>query len=262
MGTKEFKETVTKILKNKNTLTILIVFAGIIGLYAVYNWKVNQATQLVQIPYAKKELNSRDEIKQESVAYMSVPRSLLSNAKNVITSGIQVIGKYVNYGYTIPQYSLFYSQSILTNTSKPESEFANIPDGYTVYKLEVDFDITYGNSIYPGNYIDLYVKMNEEKTDKVIFGRLIKGIQVMAIYDANGENVFESASIIRKPKYMWFAVPNDLYHLLMTASYVNAKIMPIPRNASYSSETRPPEIDSTYIQNYILAKGYNFNTNG
>ncbi len=259
MGTNELKMNITKMLKNKNTLTILIVFAGIIGLYAVYNWKVNQATQLVQIPYAKKELNSRNEIKADSVSYMSVPKSLLSNAKNIIQSGGAVIGKFVNYGYTIPQYSLFYSQSILSSSAKPESEFANIPDGYTVYVLEVDFESTYSNSIYPGNYIDLYVKMENDVTGRIIFGRLIKGIKVMAVYDGSGDNVFESSSDFRKPKYMWFAVPNDLYNLLMTAKYAKAKIMPIPRNASYSAEERAPEIDSTYIQNYILAKGYKFN---
>ena len=259
MGTNELKLNITKILKNKNTLTILIVFAGIIGLYVVYNWKVNQATQLVQIPYAKKELNSRNEITQESVAYMSVPKSLLSNAKNIIQSGGAVIGKYVNYGYTIPQYSLFYSQCILSSSAKPESEFANIPDGYTVFNLEVDFESTYSNSIYPGNYIDLYVKIENESNGRIIFGRLIKGIKVMAVYDGGGDNVFESASEFRKPKYMWFAVPNDLYNLLMTAKYSRAVIMPIPRNASYSAEERAPEIDSTYIQNYILAKGYKFN---
>ncbi len=259
MDTKNLKENVIKILKNKNTLTVLIVFIGIIGLYVAYNMKIKQATQLVQIPYAKKELNSRDEIKSESVSYMSVPKSLLSNAKNIITSGNAVIGKFVNYGYTIPQYSLFYTQSILSSTAKPESEFAHIPDGYTVFKLEVDFDSTYGNSIYPGNYIDLYVKLKEKETEKIIFGRLIKGIQVMAIYDGSGDNVFESASVVRKPKYMWFSVPNDLYQLLMTAQYIGTTILPIPRNASYSEETRAPEIDSAYIQNYILAKGYNFN---
>ena len=59
MDSAKIKENLTKILKNKNTLTILIVFAGIIGLYVVYNWRVNQATSLVQIPYAKKEINSK-----------------------------------------------------------------------------------------------------------------------------------------------------------------------------------------------------------
>ena len=259
MGNSNLKENITKILKNKNTLTVLIVFAGIIGLYAVYNYKVKQATQLVPIPYAKKELNSRNKIEAESIATVSVPKSLVSNAKNLIKSSRDLEGKYVNYGYTIPANSFFYSQSILQESSKPESEFANIPDGFTVFQLDVDFDSTYGNSIYPGNYIDLYVAIKQKETNQILFGRLIKGIQVMAVYDGSGNNVFESASEARKPSKLWFSVTNDYFKLLKTAEYIGAKLIPIPRNASYSAEQRPPEIDSETIENYILAKGMNFN---
>lgn len=262
MNTGKFNEVLKEILNNKNTKTTLIVFVGIIALYAVYNWRVNEATKLVQVPYASKELNSRNEITSDTVAYIEVPKSLLTKAKNVKTNGYEVVGKFVNYGYTIPKYSLFYDDALLTTSAKPESEFANIPSGYTVFSLDVDFDSTYGNSIYPGNYIDLYVKISDRSSssDKIIFGRLIKGIKVMAVYDAEGNDVFESSSESRKPKYMWFAVPEDLYQLLMkaTSDNVNADIMPIPRNSSYSAEERTPEIDSTYIQNYILAKSYNF----
>ena len=258
MDTSKVKENITKILKNKNTFTILIVFAGIIALYAVYNWRINQATTLVQVPYAKKEINSRQEITSDSVSYMQVPKSVLNNASNIVSSGYGVIGKFVNYGCTIPQYSLFYQENILSESATPESEFKDLPDNYTVYQLEVDFDSTYGNSIYPGNYIDLYVKMTDRNSDKIIFGRLIKGIKVMAVYDGEGLDVFESTSEARNPKYMWFAVPNDLYELLRKAIYSNATIMPIPRNASYSEEERTPEIDSEKLQNYILARKYNF----
>ena len=266
MDTGNLKENITNILRNKNTLTILIVFVGIIGLYIVYNWRVNQATSLVQVPYAKRELSSRTRIEDKDVSYMQVPRSLISNTKSskdnslsIVQSGGAVIGKYVNYGYTIPQYSLFYNESILKESATPESEFKDLPDNYTVFQLDVDFDTTYGNSIYPGNYIDLYVKMNEQNGDKIIFGRLIKGIKVSAVYDGEGNDVFESTSESRNPRYMWFAVPNDLFDLLKKAKYSNATIMPIPRNSSYSAEDRTPEIDSVYIQNTILARAVNFN---
>ena len=250
MDTSKLKENVTKILRNKNTFTILIVFA--------YNWRINQATTLVQIPYAKKEINSRQEITSDAVGYMQVPKSVINNTKNLKSSSAGVVNKFVNYGCTIPQYSLFYDSCILSESAKPESEFKDLAKDYTVYQLEVDFDSTYGNSIYPGNYIDLYVKTVDKSSDKIIFGRLIKGIKVMAVYDGSGQDVFESTSEARTPKYMWFAVPNDLYELLRKAEFANVIIMPIPRNASYSTEERTPEIDSTYIQNFILEKSVNF----
>lgn len=258
MDTGKLKETITNILRNKNTLTILLVFAGIIGLYVVYNWRVNDAISTVQIPYAKKELNSRTKITDEMIGYTPVPKSLLSSANNLINNAAQVLNKYVNNGYTIPQYSLFYRESILSTTATPESQFSNLPDNYTAFQLTVDFDKTYGNSIYPGNYIDLYIKL-KTSDDKILFGRLIKGIQVLSVVDGDGNNVFDSTSEIPSPRYMQFGVPNDLFDLLEKAQILGADIMPIPRNASYSLEDRNAEIDSVYIQNYILARAVNFN---
>lgn len=258
MDTGKLKETITNILRNKNTLTILLVFAGIIGLYVVYNWRVNDAISTIQIPYAKKEISSRTKIDEEMIGLTPVPKSLLSSANNLITNALQVRDKYVNNGYTIPQYSLFYQEDILTSTGSPESQFSSLPDNYTVFQLEVDFDGTYGNSIYPGNYIDLYVKLKTDD-DKILFGRLIKGIKVLSVVSSEGNNVFDSVSEIAKPKYMQFGVPNDLFDLLRKAQIINATIMPIPRNASYSQEERNAEIDSVYIQNYILARAINFN---
>ena len=245
---------INNIIHNKNTLTIIIVFAGIIGLYMVYNWRVKDATTPIRVPYAKKELTARTQITDEMIDYAEVPKSLLNKADNIIRERSTVVNNFVNYNYTIPQYSFFYKGALLDKNKKPESEFSNIKDGYTVYNLTVDFDLTYGNSMYPGNYIDLFVEFNDKDTDKIVFGRLIKGIQIMSVVDSEGNNVFESSSTVRKPKYMFFAVPNDLFELLHKAENLGVKILPIPRNESYSSEERDAEIDSVYIQTYILSR--------
>ena len=248
------KEIINNVLRNKNTITILLVFAGIIGLYIVYNWRVTEATTPVRVPYAKKELYSRTQITSEMVGYVDVPKSLVNSSSNILKSNSQIVNKYVNNGWTIPENSFFYKEDILNTSEKPESEFANIKDGYTVYSLEVDFDSTYANSLYPGNYIDLYAKITDSESSKIIFGRLIKGIKIMSVVDSEGNNVFESSSEARKPRYMFFAVPDDMYSLLKKSEYVDVTILPIPRNESYSSEERDAEIDSVYIQNYILSK--------
>lgn len=248
------KEIINNVLRNKNTITILLVFAGIIGLYAVYNWRVTEATTPVKVPIAKKTLDSRAQITDEDINYTEVPKSLVNSNSNLIKNKNQVVNHFVNNGWTIPEFSFFYTEDILKDTETPESEFANIPDGYTVYPLAVDFDTTYANSLYPGNYIDLYIKMNDTESKKIIFGRLIKGIKIMSVVDSDGNNVFESQTEARKPKFMFFAVPNEMFSLLKKSEYLNVTVLPIPRNESYSSEEREAEIDSVYIQNYILSK--------
>ena len=65
----KIKEELKKVLANKNTLTIIIVIIGIIGLYAIYNWRVNQAVTTIRVPYAKKELTSRSQITADAIGY-------------------------------------------------------------------------------------------------------------------------------------------------------------------------------------------------
>lgn len=246
--------TLKRFLSNKNTVTIVGVFVGVLVLYFGYRWRVNQAVTPISVPYAKQEITSRTKITEDMVGSISIPKSMVSSSNNIVTSSSDVIGKYVTYGAIIPINSLFYSELLVTEDKMPDSAFADIPDGYTIYSLSVDLHSTYGNSIYPDNYIDLYIKAIDED-NKVIFGKLIESIKVLAVKDAQGQHVFESATESRTPSELLFAVPNSMYSLLMKAGYVttgNIEIIPVPRNASYSANPGETEVSSEYLQDFIL----------
>ncbi len=242
-----------RFLTNKNTVTIIGVLVGVLVLYLAYNWRVKQAVTLVSVPYAKQEITSRTKITDDMVGNIQVPRSMLSSSNNIVQSNSAVIGKYVTYGAIIPINSLFYSELLVDKDKMPDSAFADIPDGYTIYSLSVDLHSTYGNSIYPDNYIDLYIKAMED--NKVIFGKMIESIKVLAVKDSQGRHVFETATESRQPSELLFAVPNNMYALLMKAGYVttgNIEIIPVPRNASYSANPGDTQVSSEYIQEFIL----------
>ena len=242
-----------RFLGNKNTVTILGVVVGIVVLYLGYNWRVGQAVTPVNIPYAKQEITSRTKITEDMVGTISVPKSLINSSDNLVTSNSEVVNKYVTYGAIIPINSLFYRELLVDKDKMPDSAFADIPDGYTVYSLSVDLHSTYGNSIFPDNYIDLYIKAMED--NKVIFGKMIESIKVLAVKDSEGRHVFETATETRTPSELLFAVPNNMYSLLMKAGYVttgNIEIIPVPRNASYSANPGDTQVSSEYIQEFIL----------
>ena len=259
----KIKEEIKKVLSNKNTLTIIIVIIGIICLYAIYNYRVTQAVTTIRVPYAKKELTSRTQITADSIGYTELPKRIAKNL-GIVTSTANITSNYVKYGETIPANSFFYKDYIVSFEEATTNEFSDIPDGYTAYNLTVDINSTYGNSIYIGNYVDLFVKANSN-ANRVIFGRLIQGIKVLAVLDSSGNDVFESSTEERTPAQMWFALPDELSTLLKKTEYIGGiTVMPIPRNASYSSTDRDATIDSQYIQNFILSKSIsvsqNFNT--
>lgn len=261
MNMNNFKEELIKLLKNKNTLTILIVLLGIVGVYFVYNRQVTQAVTKIKVPYAKKELTSRTKIDKETIGYTELPKKIASKL-GIITNISMVLDNYVKYGYTIPENGFFYKDLVVDFEQAVQNEISDIPSNYTVFKLDVDINSTYGNSIYTGNYVDLYVKA-VDSNNMIIFGRLFQGIKVLAVLDSAGNDVFESSAESRTPAEMWFAVSDEFNQLLSGAMYIGGgiKIMPIPRNASYSDYDREPTIDSTFIKSYIESKLLSVNSN-
>ena len=248
--------TVKRFLGNKNTVTILGVLLGILVLYVFYNYRVKQATTPVSVPYAKVDLSSRTLITEDMIGFMEVSSSVVRNSPNLITSRQELIDHYVAFGTTIPANSMFYSSQILEKNKMPDSAFANIPDGYTIYSLGVDLHSTYGNSIYPDNYIDLYFKAVDD-TGVVMYGKLIESIRVLAVKDSQGNHVFETTVETRTPSELLFAVPDDMFDLLRRADYITGssiEITPVPRNASYSASPGETLITSEQIKNFINAK--------
>ncbi len=248
--------TIKRFLSNKNTVSIIGVIAGILVLYVGYTWRVNQATNPVTIPYAKTQLISRHKITSEDIGYMEVSRDVVTKSKNLITNANQLIGKQIQYGNMVPQNGFFYTEQIATVAETPDFAINNIPDGYTIIYLDVDINSTYGNSIYPGNYIDLYFKGLDESR-KIIFGKLIESIEVLDVRDSQGQHVFETSVESRIPAVLVFAVPDDMFSLLKKAKYMtgsSVEIIPVPRNASYTQNPGETRVSSSYIRDFILSK--------
>lgn len=249
-------DSVKRFLSNKNTVTIIGVVLGIAVLYIGYNYRVKQAVTPVSVPYAKVEIPPRTEITEDMIGFTQVPRSMLRSNPNLIQQAASVVGKTVSYGTTIPQNSMFYQESLMDAKDMPDSAFANIPDGFTIFSLKVDNNSTYGNSIFPGNYIDLYFKAIDD-TNKVMYGKLIESIEVLAVKDSQGNNVFESRSESRTPAVLLFAVPDDMFELLRQAEYIRSnsiEITPVPRNSSYSANPGDTLIYSDQIRDFITSK--------
>lgn len=248
--------SVKRFLSNKNTVTIIGVIAGILVLYIGYNWRVKQATTPITVPYAKAQLDSRHEITSEDIGYMQVSSEVVKKSPNLIKSANELIGKQVQYGNSIPQNGLFYTNQVVDKASTPDYAISNIKDGYTVFNLNVDINSTYGNSIYPGNYIDLYFKGIDDSR-KIIFGKLIESIEVLDVRDSQGQHVFETSSESRVPAVLVFAVPDEMFSLLKKAQYISGssvEIIPVPRNASYTLNPGETLVSSVYIRDFILSK--------
>lgn len=243
--------TLKKFVANKNTVTILGVIAGVLVLWGFYSYRVKEATTPIRVPYAKATINATDEITEDNIAYTEVNSKFLRTA-DIVRNTKDLIGKRVTTGTSIPAGGLFYKNQVVEASQLPNSDFDNIEDGYTGYSLAVNNHTTFGNSIYPGDNIDLYMKATDDN-NRIIFGKFIEGITVLNVKDSSGKSVFDS-TVPRTPAELLFAVPNDMYELLMLTNYISGvTIIPVPRNKAYSDKTGEVKT-SEYLRNFILSK--------
>ncbi len=249
--------TFKRFLSNKNTVTILGVLLGIIVLYVGYNYQVKKAINTVSIPYAKKSLNATSEITKDSVGKIEVLQSFVSSSKTIITNINNIVSTEKPYcvktGTSIPTGGFFYTEQVALCNTISNNVFNDMPDGYRPVSLNVDIHSTYGNSMYPGDYIDLYVKM--QSTDgKLIYGRFISKLPILDVRDNKGTSVFATTQTA-EPSTLLFAVPSDLYLLLSKAKLLKDKgieLIPVPGNRTYTSTVGETKVTSEYLRSEIL----------
>lgn len=242
----------SNMFKDKKGVIAIVCAIICIGiLFFAYRYRVNKKVAPVSVPYATRELESRTLITEKDVATVKVAKSMIT--ENVIEKEKDVIGKYVNYNTTIPKGSLFYNSSVVDWESMPDSSWSNIEDGNTVVSLSISGLVMFSNSIYPGAIIDLYYQTFEE--GKLVYGKLIENIKVLAVKDQNGKHVFEKTASQTSASAIIFSVPEDLNLLLRKATYLSGSIIPVLRNSNYaSSETNQNKtlVSSQYLKELIL----------
>ena len=211
-----------KFMQNKNTVTVVGVILAIIVLYVAYTWRINKAVNPQVVPYAAEQINAGTQITESMIATREVPPSMISG--DVLINKGDIIDKYAAADTVIPEGSLFYRRSVVEKEQLPANIILDYPKGHVLYNLSVSTESTYGNSVYPGNYIDIYLKavnkIDESNpaaltadADKIMLGKLMSNIKVLAVKDADGNPVFQNIDENRKPAMIVFAVPEEYYIL-------------------------------------------------
>lgn len=252
---------IKKFLQNKNTVTVLGVVAAIIILYVAYNMRVQSAINPINVPYAREQIKPGTQITADMVGTRAVPPSMLEGS--VITSQSAVIDKYASADTVIPEGSLFYDRTVVEKEQLPANIILTYPKGYVLYNMSVNTQSTYGNSVYPGNYIDIYLKAVNKITDekemtddanKIMLGKLMSNVKVLAVKDSSGQAVFSNLDEKRTPAMIVFALPEEYYILLKKAEYLrtyDSTLIPVPTNESLKDEPGELEISSESLKDWI-----------
>lgn len=246
-----------RLLRNKNAITIIGIILVLVLLYWGYSSQINNAVQPVSVPVATTTIQPRTEITDDMVTTINVPQ--ISVSDNVILSKNSIVGKYSNINAVIPSGSMFYTDTVIEQSKLPDSVFIKVKKGEIVYNFDVDMDSTYGNSIFPGNKIDIYMKIGDGTSEKVMLGKLVENVEVLAVKDSSGRDVFENTEEARTPSMLIFGVPEDIYLLLRKASYMGSlgvELFPVPHGGTVKTEGTT-EVSTEQLASYIEAHSVN-----
>ena len=246
-----------KFFKNKNVVTIIGVVIILVLLYIGYSTQINNAVEPVQVPVATQTIQPRTEITDDMVQLVDMPNVSISD--NVITSTAQIVGKYSNVNSVIPEGSMFYTDTVISEDELPDAAFAKVKAGEVVYNFPVDMESTYGNSIFPGNMIDIYMKVGDGTEEKIMVGKLIENVEVLAVKDSSGRAVFENTSEERTPSMLIFGLKSNLYTLLKKASYMDGlgvELYPVPHGGEVDTQGAT-QVSTQQLVDYIDAHSIN-----
>lgn len=253
-----------KLLQNKNTVTVLCVVLGIVILYVAYNMRVKSAINPVSVPYALQDISPGTQITSDMVGTRQVPPSMLEG--EVLLSKSDVIDKYSNADTVIPKGNVFYKRTVVEKEQLPGNIILEYPKGYVLFNLDATTNSTYGNSVYPGNYIDIWLKavtkidendanaIHSTKANMVMYSKLISNIKVLAVQDSNGDPVFSNLDEEKQPASIIFALPEDMFVLLKKAENMreyNVTIDLVPTNEGSKDDPDGIKLASEQMVEFI-----------
>lgn len=248
-----------KLINNKNLVSFLLLVVLIGILFFFYSRRVNDSINPITVPYAKTQIASGIQITDKMVGTTQIPPSMLTD--DVYRAVSDVVGKYSNADTIIPRGSLFFNRNVVEKEELPANIILDLKEGYVLYNLEVNTKKAYGNSIYPGNYIDIYLKARTKEIagvtteqKRVLLDRLLKNVKVIAVKDDKGKPVFKDLDENREPAMVIFALPEDYYKMLKKAEYLrtyDSELIPVPTNESLKDEPGELAIGSKTLESWI-----------
>lgn len=248
--------SVKRFFKNKNVVTVLAVIAIMAIIYFGYNAQIKKQVSPIKIPVAKRTIQPRELITSDMIQYISVPAVGVNSS--VLRTQTSIVGKYSNYNTVIPEGSMFYKGVLVDASDLPDSSFTQVKEGEIPYNFKVTMDTTYGNSIFPGNKIDIYMKA-ENDAGQVMVGKLIENIEVLAVKDNKGKDVFENTAEDRTPNFLIFGVEEEINILLRKAEYMkeySIVLFPVPHGGTVDTSGKT-QVSTQYLKEFINSKTVN-----
>lgn len=250
--------SIMRFLKNKNTVTVIGVIFIIGILWGGYYFQLQRTVKPVSVPVAATTIQPRTQITSDMIKYVDMPEAYISS--NAIKNESELIDKYANYNTMIPEGSLFYNETITTKQALPNYILSLLKEG----EFAVSYDLssteyTNGWGIMPGDKIDLYMRVSTED-GSVMLGKLLENIEILAVTDSDGNNVYEVNDGSRTPEKLIFGVKEDIFLLLLRSNYLDIEMFPVQHGAWINDKDKTTQLTTQELVDYIKARTVQLST--
>ena len=190
--------------------------------------KEEKIVKKITVPYAITDISPRTKITSDMIGTKKVA---VDELDNVYTKVEDIIGKYVtdkyNVNFKISKGDLFKKNDIVELEDLPDPLITQYPDDHILVYTNIYMDRTYGDMIYPGDYIDIYLKAFG---NEIVIGKLVENVRVLDSEDICAD-VALCKNLNEVQAKITFAVPeeiNDLLHKVANIKDYSVTMIAVP----------------------------------
>lgn len=250
--------SIVRFLKNKNTVTVIGVILIIAILWGGYYYQLQKTVKPKSVPVAATTIQPRTQITSNMIKYVEVPQSYISD--NALTNESDILNMYANYNTVIPEGSMFYEEAVTSKEALPNYILSLLKEGDFAVSYDLsETDYTNGWGIMPGDKIDFYMRVTSDE-GAVMLGKFLENVEIIAVTDDNGNNVYEVNDGSRTPSKLVFGVKEDIFLLLLRANYIDIEMFPVQHGAWVDDSEATTKLTTQELTDYIKARTVQLST--
>lgn len=249
--------SVVRFFKNKNTVTVLGVLLIALILGFGYYYQVQKQVKPISVPVAAVTIPPRTEITSDMITYVEVPEAYISD--NVVRNEQEIISKYSQYNTAIPAGSMFYNETLTQKEMLPNYLLSLLKEGEIGLSFKIGEMEGPKLPIMPGEKIDIYMKVTTEE-GSVMFGKFLENLEILAVTDGEGLNVYDVTDGSRTAEYINFGVQEDVFLLLMRAQFLDVEFLPVQHGEWMNDENLEFMVTTQELIDYIKARTIQLST--
>lgn len=178
----------------KHSLRIKVAIVLAIGIalnLLLFDIAVKKAIDYIEIPVAAKSIAPRTKIDESYIRMKRIPSALADG--HIYQDKQDILNLWVKYSVTLAEGSFFYHEYLESAEVTADQPLLMLEPGQGVASLAVDLLSSAGNTLMPGQYVDI-VFTSKDKRKPIISDVIFRSVRVLAVKDRNGLDMNDSKS--------------------------------------------------------------------